>query len=181
MSVQTEIDRIIDAVSEQSDLISQISTALDGKAGGGGMKVFYGSKFVDAKYLASDTDGDSPMMYMCGLDEFDIDKVTADNFQVMCASSFDMTDMDAFAPSVFTLEYVIKMLGDVGYEIEYTAIQATDNIRALMAFNGVFPVVVEITQAAIDAGEFAGEPGMYIVQPVWGAGIVISSLVYTGP
>lgn len=36
MSVQTQIDRIAGAVSEQNGLIQQIMTALEGKAGGGG-------------------------------------------------------------------------------------------------------------------------------------------------
>ena len=36
MSVQTEIDRITDAVSGQTDLIQQIKNALGGKAVGGG-------------------------------------------------------------------------------------------------------------------------------------------------
>ena len=62
MAIQTQIDRINNAVNTQTDLIAQIQTALQGKAAGGGSGSGSSAPTI-ADFTHTEEVGDEPGMY----------------------------------------------------------------------------------------------------------------------
>ena len=62
MAIQTQIDRINNAVNTQTDLIAQIQTALQGKAAGGGSGSGSSAPTI-ADFTYTEEVGDEPGMY----------------------------------------------------------------------------------------------------------------------